>query len=963
MKRIFMNTIRAYTAAFVVFQLTFGLPLTAFAQGEDQGIGQGENQGANQGESQGLNQGAAEESSSNADVSASNTNTGSDSTNTNTVSTTDTDSTTVNNSSDDTTDITGDVSTGENTNSQNTGNTGITTGNANAGVTQVKSDNTAVKDGNVLLSNTAQKGDVTGDLVIGVNGASSLVGEDGKVKSVQATNSSTGSNSDNSVDISTTTNEITEVQNDGIINNNVTLSVATGDNHADQNTGNADVTTGNANASASLVNLLNTTVENGNILVSTTDVYGDVQGDIRLPDFNQLATILTGSGPIAVDATNTNTGSNSNNTIDVTVNDTNNTTVNSTATVDTTITADAITGQNDSLENTGGAAITTGDASIQASNVSLTNTTVKDASLGIVIVNALNRFIGFLIGSDNVATPLSEEETLTYVNAQNKNTGSDSDNTISVTNNNTETTNITNDATITNNIDASANTGRNTTNKNTGKGTIATGDANVAASAVNVANTTVKNGNLAVYIINIFGNFLGNVFFGDTELALPYDTSSNIAVNAENSNTGEDSTNQINVHVSRTDNTELHNSSTLRSTFDTTIDTGNNRANRNTNGADITTGTSELNILSRSIANTTALGSPWGNSNINFNGTNDTTGESSTNTTNLDVTENFTVGITNLASVENFIPGSANTGNNQLDQNTIGGSIVTGLIDFNLSIGNILNRIFLALNPSNTTLVATTQNMTTGADSTNTNTVSFARNFLLSLFNTATANTLIDFLFNTGGNTANQNTLGAAITTGPICGNGTVENNLNTVTGGSSFNSTTAANAANANTTILALANTGDNTLQENTVGSSAIQNQDCPPEPSPLPSPTTTPTPTPPPGDNGGGGNNGGDGGTGSNGGSGDNGGGNVAGTSDNGSEKIAQAEPSNDRVPRIAGVVERVLKGVGGLGLGSLQKPSTTPTEFPIAPFFVGSLATVVSAAWADHKARRNKRYLTSL
>ena len=312
--------------------------------------------------------------------------------------------------------------------------------------------------------------------------------------------------------------------------------------------------------------------------------------------------------------------------------------------------------------------------------------------------------------------------------------------------------------------------------------------------------------------------------------------------------------------------------------------------------------------------------------------------------------------INNFASVETFIPGSANTGNNELDGNTIGGAILTGLIDFNVNIGNILNQIFLALNPANTVIAANGENHLTGADSTNENTVTFARNFLLSLFNTATADTIIDFLFNTGGNTANNNTLGAAITTGSICGNGNIENDLNTIAGLPGGASATVDNNAQANTAILALANTGGNSLNENTAGSSDTQHEDCPPEPTPIPS--ATPTPTPPPGDNGNGGDNGGNGGDGGNGG---NGGGETANNGDTGPDKVAQAEPSDSRMPRIAGVVDRVLKGVGGLGLGGNRKTTIqSARSFPLAPFFMGSMSVITSAAWADRRARRQKRYV---
>ncbi len=958
MKPLFTKQLlHAFIALFLACNMIFGMPIAALAQGETQGVHQGEGQGAGQGETQGANQGAQDPSSA-TDVSASNSNTGPDSSNTNTAATDSEHTTTVNNTSDDATQLAGEAATGSNTNSKNTGNADIETGDANIGVTQVKSDNTAVKNGTVTLSTEARAGG-EGDLIIGLSEQLPLAREDGTVQSVQAANTVTGSNSDNTISVSTTTKELTEVQNDGSIDNSVAISANTGENQADKNTGDAAIRTGNANASASLVNLLNTTVENGNIIVSTTDVYGDVQGDIRIPDFNQLADILTGSGNTTVNAKNSNTGADSENTINISLEENNELTVNSTATVDTNINAYAITGQNDSMENTGGGSVATGDASIQASNVAVTNTTVKDASLGVVIVNALNRFIGFLVGSDHVATPLSEDETRSYIDAENSDTGSGSENTIDIAHSTEHATNVANNASITNTIDASAVTGKNTASSNTGKGSITTGNANIAASAVSVANTTVKNGNLAIYIVNIFGNFLGDIFFGDTKLSLPYDTSSKVTVNAENSNTGTNSTNEVNVRVTRSDDMVLNNSSITRAIFNTNLDTGNNRVNKNTNGADITTGTSSLSILSRSVANTAALGSPWGNSDIAFTGTNSDTGESSENQTTLDVTEQSSVTVDNFAIAETFIPGSANTGNNQLDQNTVGGSIITGLIDLSANIGNILNRIFLALNPAHTTIAAEAVNTNTGADSTNENTVLFARNFLLSFFNEAIANAMINLLLNTGGNTANNNTVGAAIATGSICADGSVTNDLNTVDTPAQTTSTAIANNASANSTILALANTGNNETSNNTAGNTAGQQEDCPPSPSPSP----TPSPTPPPDTNG----NGGGGGNGGNNEQNGQGGGETGdsagdeGTQES-TETVAETSPAPDRRPRIAGAMERIVNGVGGLGLGGSRHRASVAEDapFPFAPFVAGSMTLITSAAWADRTARSRKHPL---
>lgn len=935
MKRTLIQVTHNITTLFLILQLSFGLPSAVFAdQGDGQGVNQGEGQGANQGEGQG-----AQEEPASTDVTASNTNTGADSENSNQTTSDTTNSTTVTNTADDATAIAGTAATGDNTNSRNSGDAGITTGDASIGVTQVKSDNTTTIGGDVLFANTAHDGTIHGDLVINPSSASSLASSDGTIKSVTATNSATGSGSDNAITIDTKVTEINEVQNDGTIDNAIAAIASTGSNHADKNTGDASVTTGNANVAASLVNLLNTTVENGNILVVTEDVYGDVTGNILIPDFDQLSTILTGNNNTTVDASNANTGANSTNTIDITKTKNDSTIVDSNATVDTTIAATAITGQNDSLENTGVSSITTGEANVQAGNVTLANTTVQDASLGIVIVNALNRFIGFLIGSDNIATPLSEEETLSYVHANNEQTGANSNNSINITDEQTTKTTVTNNATITNSVDAAALTGNNTTNKNTGTGAITTGDANITATAVNVANTTVKNGNLAVYIINVFGNFFGDVLFGGTRLALPYDTSSpnsSATIHADNTNTGADSTNEIAVTVTNNKDVKLNNSATVRTTLATTTNTGNNRANKNTSGANITTGESNVNLFSRTIANTVALGGGGSIYNATLNSSNDTTGANSKNHTTLDVTDNLLVDIHNFANVQTFIPGSANTGNNELNQNTIGGTIKTGLIDLGVNIGNILNQIYLALGGGNTNVAATGENHLTGSNSDNTNALTYTRNWLLSIFNEATVNNIIEFILNTGGNTANENTLAAAITTGSVCGDINVQNDANNISGTPNNASATIINNASASTSGNVLATTGNNILSNNTAGGTIEENQGCPPEPTPPPAPVVSPIASV---EEGGQGGNGGGG----------QGGGEIASIQD------TKSEPAQ---PRVAAKISRILKGVGALGFGWMQTPVSASNKFPVGPLVMASIIAIATAAWADRRAHLNNK-----
>ncbi|MBI1833566.1 MAG: hypothetical protein HYR90_01950 [Candidatus Andersenbacteria bacterium] len=800
-------------AIFVSTMLVFGLPSAVFAQEETpteqappseettaapaevekpctSGCNQGANQGVGQGgptvedlggtydeqgsavlpagtqdTRQGAGQGTPQAASTSADVSGSNTNTGSGSTNTAGTNVSNTQTTGITNTATDSSSIDALGNTGGNTNSGNTKTGPTTTGNASIGVTQVKNDNTAVVGGDVGLAVSGHNGDYNGDLNLDFNGLASLLAGDGSERSVQAVNNATGSNSSNDVVVSFEDISDTEVQNDGEITNDVDVAAITGQNDASRNTSGGTILTGDANIAATLVNLLNTTVLNGNVFVTVKDIFGNLTGNINIPDLGQLASFLSGGGQVGVEADNSNTGSNSSNSIDVDITDEDTFTVDNEANIDTTVRARAITGQNEASDNTGGGFIDTGDASVSASNITIANTTIEGGNWGLVIVNALNKWLGFLVGDSGEVRALSQDETIREVEARNNNTGSGSDNTIEVDDVTRDTTSVDNDADITNNITASAITGQNTANRNTGAGAIKTGNATVKATAINIANTTVKNANLGIAVVNIFGDWLGDLFYGGQSLfGANSAANTQVEVEAENENTGADSDNTVDVTVDRSHVTDITNDADISTTLETEIDTGNNRTNRNTRGGSIETGNSDLALHSRTIANLTAL-MDGGGLNIDVHGDNNSTGVDSKNIIRATVNDERIITVTNDANVSTILPGLVNTGNNESSDNTIGGEIESGDINAKVAVDNMVNRFILALGSPITTgtgaaavIDGDLNNNLTGSGSLNTNDIDATRDFLRTLFNDAVVNTIIDLLFNTGGNQSNDNT-------------------------------------------------------------------------------------------------------------------------------------------------------------------------------------------------------------
>ncbi len=711
-------------------------------------------QGAGQGSAQGASTG---------DISGTNTGTGAGSKNTVDSDVAANSHQSVNNTVRDVSTVDAAGNTGGNTASKSTGSTGTTTGDASIGVTQLKNDNTTAINGTAGLAVSGYNGTYVGNLEIDFANAAALLAGDGGARSWQAINNTTGENSDNDVILSTSFTEVNEVQNDGLIDNALNLEAITGRNEASMNTGAGSIWTGNANIAATLVNLLNTTVINGNLMISVQDIFGDLLGNIVLPHFSMLSSLFAPQNT-QINANNDTTGSNSDNTIDIDVEDKQKNLVDNNAYIDTNVKADAITGGNDTLANTGGGVIDTGNASVTASNVSLANTTVEGGNWGLVIVNSLNRWLGFLIGDSGEVRALSADETIRQIEASNSQTGANSENNIDIDDTTDRTNKIDNTARIKNDIIASAITGQNDASKNTGQGLIQTGNANILATAVNIANTTVLNANLGIAVINVFGDWFGDLLYAGSSL-LAGSGGANVSVEAGNSTTGSESTNTIDVTVNREHATEINNYADINTTLDTNIDTGNNRSNKNTKGAGIETGHASLALHARSIANITGIAIGNGLS-LDVNGGNDTTGFDSENTITARVNDERLITVNNDANVSTILPALVNTGHNQANQNTIGGLIDTGSIDANVAVSNLVNKFLLALGsdiylPTDGGLVEVRTdlfNNTTGSESANENLVEAVRQLLVGVVNDADIENILDLIFNTGGNESNFNT-------------------------------------------------------------------------------------------------------------------------------------------------------------------------------------------------------------
>lgn len=974
-------TKRKIVALFLVGWLTLSAPVSALAQsGVDAtgvatgaptctgaGCGQGANQGAGQGENQGgpsredlggtvdedgntiLPEGVEDtrQGASNG-TSAVNSGTGSGSTNNIGTDVNSSDTTNIDNTAVDRTDVSATGTTGRNSANRNTGTGDITSGSSSIGVTQVRRDNTAVVNGTAGLSTSGHNGSHEGDLTLGFGaGTANLNGANGG--SVRAVNEVTGSDSSNSIDVRTRTEELVEVQNDGRIDNILDLAAITGQNSANRNTGDGRIASGDANVAATLINLLNTTVINGDLWITVADIFGDLNGNILVPQLAALAAAARAS--TTIDAGNDTTGSNSDNTIDVAIRETETTEIRNDADVNTVINAAAITGQNTARANTGGAEIVTGDASVTGSNITVANMTVEGGNWGLFVVNALNGWLGFLVGDNGQVRALSQDETVREIEAHNFQTGSDSDNTITITDEHTETTTVENNAVINNDITARAITGQNEASENTGQGNIQTGNASVQATAVNIANTTVRNGSLFIAVVNIFGDWMGDLFYSGTSLAQAAagQAGNQVDITAGNTDTGAGSTNEVNVEIDRTHETVIENEADLTFALNAEVDTGNNRASRNTLGAAIDTGRGFLAQHSLAAANTTAIAGPGG-LRVDITGTNGGTGFDSRNTIRADINDSRVISINNAANVSTLLgsagsPALVNTGGNEANENTGGARIDTGSAAADVAVRNMVNRVVLALAGEGVEVDAEFINVLTGALSDNENTLTVLYSTLAEVTNTAVIDTILNLMLNTGRNVASDNTGGVSVTTGEGCFNGEVSNSVNAVDVGAAA-SLNLDNTAEVNNQANIAAITGENLQQNNTGGLGGAGSPDPCVKLAAAPEPTAAPTPAPVPSE--------GDGGQ-------DVGGGEPEGEDQVVEEREKEKKPSvaaavsqkKPRVPRIA-AGRLLLKRFPVAGGENIARWLPGDNRLPWLPYAFLGMGVVGAAYYFDRRAR---------
>jgi len=269
----------------------------------------------------------------------------------------------------------------------------------------------------------------------------------------------------------------------------------------------AEVTTGDAYAAANVINVVNSNIIDSNYRLFTYNAIGDLDGDLVLPSGELFDAFFGRANGIAADE-NDRRGKyedfnvNANN-----IND---------AVIDNNLDTYAETGLNESTTDFD-SIITTGRGESESNVLSKVNENTYGGDSMYMLIRVHGEWSGDVVG---LPEGLSWEWTPMGIVIYNTDaeiapsaflSGYDLDSYTANFNNN-------NRVALENNITVNAVTGENTIDGLVGS--IKTGDAFASANVMNIANTNIIGTNWTFAVINILGDFDGNVSFEATDIAL-----------------------------------------------------------------------------------------------------------------------------------------------------------------------------------------------------------------------------------------------------------------------------------------------------------------------------------------------------------------------------------------------------------------------------------------------------------
>lgn len=297
-------------------------------------------------------------------------------------------------------------------------------------------------------------------------------------------------------------------------------------------------------------------------------------------------------------------------------------------------------------------------------------------------------------------------------------TGPGSTNTIGDNQSNNLTVNANQSGQIDNSLDLSAQSGNANVTSNSQGGSASSGDASVNLNLMNMIDSAIASGNSFFGVLNVFGDFLGNVLFPQgflDGLVAGGSSSTSTPSSGAITTTGTDSVNQINSNQNNSANLTENNASTINNNISSQADSGAASVDHNTSAGSANSGNSDstltlLNLTGQNVIGDNAIlvlvnvlghwvgmimNAPAG-SNSAVLGKNTTsaaianTGPDSQNS--IDSTSGQTTNITNnsASTINNDINLNAKSGDATVADNTLAGNATSGNASTSANIVNLI---------------------------------------------------------------------------------------------------------------------------------------------------------------------------------------------------------------------------------------------------------------------------------
>lgn len=313
-------------------------------------------------------------------------------------------------------------------------------------------------------------------------------------------------------------------KNNAAVVNNVEVAGVSGQNDLSENEDNVDVLTGRIKILTSILNFINANFSGTDWYFAMINIFGSLTGDISLPDPNKY--LEQGEGTLAE---NSETGDDSQNQAQAVNNENINVSNENNAEVKNKVNAVGDSGTNSAYANEDETKTETGQVEVTAQIMNWINYNLFGNRFVMVVVNVFGRWLGKIIafpGKGDIDAP--ENGTLvavaqgqgsgeTAVSAENGETGENSTNTATAESSSNLDVDNKNKAYLENNVDVTGVSGQNTTNENEDPVEVSTGWINLDVNLFNIVNFNVTGQHWLLLIVNVFGDFLGNIVFPHQE--------------------------------------------------------------------------------------------------------------------------------------------------------------------------------------------------------------------------------------------------------------------------------------------------------------------------------------------------------------------------------------------------------------------------------------------------------------